>query len=95
MKIGMINGSPKYKDSCSGQMLEELSGLITEGNGPKKSLGVAFAALANTLKHVGSAETILINPNFPRVAYILAAHQSWNQQAKRNGMKKKELFKQL
>jgi len=210
MKIGMINGSPKYKDSCSGQMLEELSRLITEGNevitinvnakmvepdllekvyncdalvlsfplyvdgipshfirfmedllhyiklsdkkdiyiysiincgffegkqaelsiqmvenwcikaglhwgmgvgvggggivsnksiplgnGPKKSLGVAFKVLAYTMKHVGSAENILVNPNFPRFAYILAAHHGWNQQAKRNGMKKKELFKQL
>lgn len=210
MKIGMINGSPKFKESCSGQMLVELASLITEekeaitinvnskkvepdlleevyncdalvlsfplyvdgipshflrfmedllhyiklsdkkdiyiyaivncgffegkqaklaiqmvenwcvkvdlqwgmgvgvggggivsiksiplGKGPKKSLGAAFLTLANTLKNTGSAETIFINPNFPRFAYILAAHQGWNQEAKRNGMKKKELFKQL
>lgn len=32
MKIGMIDGSPKVKDSCTKELLLELNRLITEGN---------------------------------------------------------------
>ncbi len=64
------------------------------GYGPKKNLGTALSLLAETIKRKGSTSNIFTTMNFPRFAYILAAHTGWTQGAKQNGMRKKDLFRQ-
>ncbi len=63
------------------------------GAGPLARLGKTLNALADTILQRRSAENITLDPNFPRFLYIQAAHMDWRAQAKKNGLKKSELYK--
>ena len=74
---------------------EMLGGMqeVPLGHGPKKNLGKAFGTLAeNILKRVGG-NSMFISPNLPRFVFVPLAHAGWRQQARRNGLTKKDLFR--
>lgn len=62
------------------------------GHGPKKNLGKAFASLAEMVVKKDTTDNIYINANFPRFLYKFGAHQGWKAEAKKNGLKKKDLY---
>lgn len=62
------------------------------GAGPLARLGKTLNAFADTILQSRSAENITIKPNFPRFLYIKAAHMGWRAQAKKNGLKRRELY---
>lgn len=63
------------------------------GSGPLKRLGKTLDALSDTILQSRSAENITFDPNFPRFLYMQAAHMGWWSQAKKNGLKRSELYK--
>jgi multimeric flavodoxin WrbA len=65
------------------------------GHGPKKNLGKAFNELVPNILNSKSGETIYITPNFPRFFYIAGGNLGWRSQIKTNGLKVKDLSRQL
>ncbi|MEO3948072.1 hypothetical protein [Gorillibacterium sp. CAU 1737] len=66
------------------------------GHGPLKNLGNAMNKLASAIQTRESGESLLIQPNFPRIAWKYSAHFGfWNSTAKKNGLKKKDLLRRL
>lgn len=65
------------------------------GHGPKKSLGEAYTVLVGHITKLESGVNIFINPNFPRFIYITAAHMGWKMAIKNNGLKKRDLLRQI
>jgi multimeric flavodoxin WrbA len=63
------------------------------GTGPLARLGKTLDALADTILQRRSVENITLDPNFPRFLYMQAAHLGWRSQAKKNGLKRSELYK--
>ncbi|WMC92534.1 hypothetical protein [Kineothrix sp. MB12-C1] len=63
------------------------------GTGPLTRLGETLNALADTILQGRSAENITFDPNFSRFLYLLAAHMGWRDQAKKNGLKRRALYK--
>lgn len=63
------------------------------GAGPLARLGQTLDAMADSLLQERSAENITLAPNFPRILYKLAAHSGWRAQARKNGLKKSDLYK--
>lgn len=63
------------------------------GAGPFMRLGEKLDALADTILQGRSADTITLDPNFPRFLYMQAAHMGWRLQARKNGLKRSELHK--
>ncbi len=61
------------------------------GKGPNKNLGRALEEFSDAVINKRSGPPILINPNFPRVAYMLAAQHNWRSQAKKSGLKRRDL----
>jgi multimeric flavodoxin WrbA len=64
------------------------------GQGPKKSLGKMMQTFVENILHQSSGENLFANPNFPRFAFIFMGHQSWYAMAKKNSLKRKEIFYQ-
>ncbi len=73
-----------------GGMLSSLE-TLPPGKGPNRNLGKALETFSEAVIHQQSGSPILINPNFPRIAYRLAAQHNWRTQAKKNGLKRKDL----
>lgn len=65
------------------------------GHGPNKNFGRAAAGFLENICLGQSGETVFISPNFPRFLYRQAAHMSWNMQARKNGLSKKEIGRRL
>jgi multimeric flavodoxin WrbA len=76
----------------AGGMLHSIKN-VPYGRGPKKNLGKAFTKLADSVNNQNGKESIFVNINFPRFAYIKAAHMGWRASAKSNGLKIKDLHK--
>lgn len=74
-----------------GGMLPMLAG-VPKGKGQKKNFSKALETFAANLSADATAENIYISPNFPRIAYKLAAEMGWRQQIKANGLKRNDLF---
>lgn len=74
-----------------GGMLPILSE-VPDGKGPKKNFSKALRAIAGSISTGTSGDNIFISPNFPRLAYKLAAEMGWRKQIKANGLKHKDLF---
>ncbi|WP_042200979.1 hypothetical protein [Paenibacillus camerounensis] len=78
----------------AGEMFKSLS-RVPLGKGPLKNLGAAMHQLSAAIHARSSAESLFIQPNFPRIAWRLAAtHSFWHAQAKKNGLRPKELRRQ-
>lgn len=75
----------------AGEMFASL-GSVPLGQGPLKNLGRAMGTLADAIAGESRFEPIFISPNFPRFLWKLSAtHAFWNGQARRNGLKIKEI----
>lgn len=75
----------------SGPMLQSIKN-VPMGSGPKKSLGKALEHFASVIRNTDKRENVYINLNFPRFAYLQMVHLSWRYEAKKNGLKAKDLF---
>lgn len=62
------------------------------GHGPKKNLGKALNVFAKSIIKNELYNDTFINVNFPRFAYKFLAERGWKQVAKKNGLKKRDLF---
>ena len=64
------------------------------GHGPTKNLGNALEAFAININRRGTGEELYINPNWPRFIWKHQANRMyWIPKAKKNGLKKKDIFK--
>lgn len=61
------------------------------GHGPSTNAGNALDKLADNIKNRNFADSIFVEPNFPRPLYRFAAHVGWRKQAKKNGLKVKDI----
>lgn len=79
----------------AGEMMEYLK-KYPLGYGPLKSLGKSLIHISENIQTNSSGETVFSNPNFPRFAWKFAGtHFFWNDSAKKNSVKKKEILKRL
>lgn len=78
----------------AGEMFKSLS-QVPLGKGPLKNLGKAMDQLSAAILTRSRADSLFIQPNFPRIAWRLAAtHSFWHAQAKKNGLRPKDLRRQ-
>lgn len=73
-----------------GEMMGGMKSVLP-GTGPKKSLGKALKAFAALAAKQESGETIYCNPNFSRFLFVLVGNKSWDAQAKKIGISKKQM----
>lgn len=79
----------------AGEMLPFLKD-IPLGYRPKKNMGAAFRQLSTNIINRKSGKDILLSPNYPRLLWkIQASLMVWYPRAKSNGLKKKELYRQI
>ena len=79
----------------AGEMLDSLE-KVPLGHGPLKNLGVHINHLAENIQAKRTEPAVLFSPNFPRFAWkFMATHFFWNTTAKKNGLTKKDILKQL
>lgn len=77
----------------AGEMLPFLK-KVPLGHGPTKNLGNALEAFAININRRGTGEELYINPNWPRFIWKHQANRMyWIPKAKKNGLKKKDIFK--
>ncbi|WP_455487349.1 hypothetical protein [Clostridium sp.] len=81
MKISLINGSPKAKNSCSDYLLKEIKKLLSEN----------INTLCINILNDGVCSNIYASINFPKRLYIFEGNNSWTAVAKKNGLKKKDI----
>lgn len=78
----------------SGEMLSYLK-KVPLGHGPLKNLGKALEEFSKNIVNLESGNDIYINPNYPRTLWFIQASLSWFVTAKKNKLKKRELFKKI
>lgn len=78
----------------AGMMLSSVEN-VPAGHGPKKNLGVALKELGENISKGNSGENLCIIPNFPKFLYRMSGNFGWIQQAKGNGLKRKDLYRRL
>lgn len=76
----------------AGEMLGSIQN-IPLGHGPLKNLGKAMETFAKLLMEQSNGKPVLINPNFPYFAWLYSARAFWHSQAKKNGLKRKNILK--
>lgn len=69
------------------------SGVI--GKIPLESIGKAFDSCVGNITELKEGDIILVEPEFPRFLYKIAAHMGWRGQAKKNGLKLKDLHRKV
>jgi hypothetical protein len=62
------------------------------GRGPLKNLGKALDALSENIRDNKTAGNRFVEPNFPKFLYNMAAHISFRAQARKYGLKTKQLY---
>ena len=60
--------------------------------GPLKALGKAFVKLSDCIKNGYIIENTYVSFAVPRFLYLKMAHYSWKKEAKKNGLKPKDLY---
>jgi multimeric flavodoxin WrbA len=65
---------------------------VPAGRGPRKNFTNALKELAQSIDHCAGGEDIFAVPNFPRFLYMRFAHMGWRMQARKNGIRPKQLF---
>jgi multimeric flavodoxin WrbA len=79
----------------AGEMLNFIEN-VPLGYGPQKNLGKAIESLADHINLQNTGDTMLFSPNFPKFAWrFMGTHFFWNVSAKKNGLKKREIFNRL
>ncbi|WP_059368981.1 hypothetical protein [Treponema endosymbiont of Eucomonympha sp.] len=79
----------------AGEMLPFISN-VPLGHGPHKNLRNALAVLNNNIQNRQKGDDILFSPNFPYIDWrFMATNVFWNAEAKKNGLRKKDIVKRL
>lgn len=79
----------------SGEMLGSLRTMPLE-EGPNKNLGIAIQKFSHTIVQQTTGETIYVIPSyFPRFFFIKAANHFWVKRAKKNNLKKRDLYRKF
>lgn len=78
----------------TGMMLGNIEN-VPAGHGPKKDFGIALKKLGENISNGNSVENLCTTANFPRFLYKISGNYGWIQAAKRNGLKKKDLYRKL
>ena len=69
---------------------------VPVGYGPLKNLGEAMESLRNHASKKETAESLFFSTNFAKFSWkFMATHFFWNKNAKRNGVKKREIKKRI
>ena len=77
----------------AGEMLPFLE-KVPLGHGPNKNLGDALEVFAANINRQNSGEDLYIKPNWPRFIWKHQANRMyWSPRAKKNGLKKKDIFR--
>jgi hypothetical protein len=77
----------------AGEMLAYIEN-VPLGRGPLKNLGKALDELTKNIQNRQRGENIFISPNFPYICWkFMATNVFWNSQAKKNGLKKKDIMR--
>ena len=63
------------------------------GTGPMKNMGLALDALAENICHSRCAENQFVLPNFPRFLYKAGGNYGWKAEARKNGLRIKNILK--
>lgn len=88
-KAGLVYGGSVAVGA--GEMLGSLRNVPVD-KGPNKMLGEKLAILADHINKGASVENSVVKPSgFSRRLYMLAGNMSWAPNAKRNGVKKKDI----
>lgn len=75
----------------AGEMMGSLR-TVPMDQGPNKAMGEGLKKLASHISAHSIMEDIFVQPTgFPRWMYLLAAQMNWAPQAKKNGLKRKEI----
>lgn len=90
-KMGVIYGGGVAIGA--GEMMQGLENVPLD-KGPNKAMGEALKKLATCIEAQESMSNIYTEPTgFPRLFYFFAANFSWAPQAKKNGLKRKDLYR--
>jgi len=68
-------------------------GVAPMGYGPMKSIGSALDTLSNSIQNKTKNDDIFVQPNFPKFLYKMGGHRGWRIESKKNGLKRKDLYK--
>ena len=70
-------------------------GMLNEaemGKGPLTNIGVALDELSNSIREGTGGDDFFTMPNFPKFLYKIGGHIGWVKEAKRNGLRRKDLY---
>ena len=77
----------------AGEMLGGMTALPSAEKSPAREAALSLKKLAEAVNASSAIEDIYIEPyKFPRFLYMLAANANWLRQARKNGLKKKDLY---
>lgn len=80
----------------AGEMVGMMVNTPAAEKGPAKNTAFALGKLGEAISSSSSIENIYANAAmFPRFMYILAANSGWPRAGKQNGLKKKDLYRQI
>jgi NAD(P)H-dependent FMN reductase len=63
------------------------------GHGPMQGLGRALDTLAGTILSGKTADRFFVEPGFPKFLYQMGAHTNWRLEARRHGLKTRQLYR--
>ncbi len=102
--INVMSQVKKWSDICgydysggiaigAGEMNGSFAGVPSGGKGPAKNANDGLDKLTEIIKKSGKTEDIYADAyKFPRKFYMALANMSWPMDAKKNGLKKKDLY---
>jgi hypothetical protein len=62
------------------------------GHGPMKNIGIALDQIVQNILACEAGGDFYCAPNFPKALYKIAGHISWKVQARKNGLRVKDLY---
>ena len=80
----------------AGEMLGMFMGSKDISKGPSQNVAAGFDKLSEAINSSSAMEDVYANVvKFPRAMYMFTANTSWPRDGKKNGLKKKDLLRQL
>lgn len=67
---------------------------IPDGHGPKKNICMVLQKMSKNILEGKSGKDLITEPNYPAWAYKMQAEYGWRAQARKNGLKARDLNKQ-